>query len=539
MQHTWVTTMALKINDTIRATRVGGKRPLSAIRAIVFHYTANTGLHATALGNARYFANGSEGRAASAHFVVDEGDTVYQCVPLDVVAWAVGDGRSGKFGKVYSNYNTVSIEMVSHTDASGKYYIPEATMRNAARLYQMLLKQLPGVQAAIRHYDISMKLCLPTDTTELLTRDGWKNITSVSVGEDVMTFNTDDGTATFSPVMDVVEPYDAEVVDCRGFEATTNHRLWAKPNCANSHDFRETTYGHILDGKKQYVIPTSARYTAPGLPLTDDQIQLLVWVQGDGHYMKKKNGESSGLEFHLKKKRKIDRVKEVLDANLMSYTECFKADGSVSIRIYDKSVVDWCEQWLRNKEFTYQFVDMDQGQFSIFAEEILDVDGCRAANCYTSTSANNLDIVQAIAATHGVRSHIGPLGGGKDTAVHFSVSNRVIGKLMCDTTTRDTEVSCVSVESGYILIRQKKDTFIVGNCPLPLIDEKKWADFKKLLEEVDEVVTKAKMIVDGKDVEVERILKDGTNYIKIRDIAKALDLDVSNKGNIPILNHKQ
>lgn len=229
-----VTTMALKINTSIRATRVGGKRPLSAIRAIVFHYTANKGSSATALGNARYFANGSEGRAASAHYVVDEGDTAFECVPLDVVAWAVGDGQSGKFGKVYNNYNTVSIEMVSHTDASGKYYIPEATMRNAARLYQMLLKRLPNVQAAIRHYDISRK-----------------------------------------------------------------------------------------------------------------------------------------------------------------------------------------------------------------------------------------------------------------------------------------------------------------NCPAPLIDEKKWAEFKKLLEEVDEVVTKAKMIVDGKEVEVERILKDGTNYIKIRDIAKALDLEVSNKGNVPILSHKK
>lgn len=226
--------MALKINDTIRATRVGGKRPLSAIRAIVFHYTANTGLHATALGNARYFANGSEGRAASAHFVVDEGDTVYQCVPLDVVAWAVGDGQERQIRQGVRQLQHRFHRDGEHTDASGKYYIPEATMRNAARLYQMLLKQLPGVQAAIRHYDISMKLC-----------------------------------------------------------------------------------------------------------------------------------------------------------------------------------------------------------------------------------------------------------------------------------------------------------------PLPLIDEKKWADFKKLLEEVDEVVTKAKMIIDGKEIEVERILKDGTNYIKIRDIAKALDLDVSNKGNIPILNHKQ
>ena len=226
--------MRLQINTSLRASRIGGKRPLSAIRAIVFHYTANTGSSASALGNARYFANGSEGRAASAHYCVDEKNIVYECVPLDTVAWSVGDGRIGKYGNLVNNYNSVSIEMVSHTDASGKYYIPEATMRNAARLYQMLLKQLPNVQAAIRHYDISMKLC-----------------------------------------------------------------------------------------------------------------------------------------------------------------------------------------------------------------------------------------------------------------------------------------------------------------PLPLIDEKKWADFKKLLEEVDEVVTKAKMIVDGKEIEVERILKDGTNYIKIRDIAKALDLEVSNKGNVPILNHKQ
>lgn len=151
--------MALKINKSIRASRVGGRRPLSAIRAVVFHYTANSGMSATALGNARYFANGSDGRAASAHYVVDEGDTIYECVPPDVIAWAVGDGSSGKFGKVYNNYNTISIEMVSHTDASGKYFIPETTMRNAARLYQQLCRQIPSIRAAIRHYDVSRKRC--------------------------------------------------------------------------------------------------------------------------------------------------------------------------------------------------------------------------------------------------------------------------------------------------------------------------------------------------------------------------------------------
>ena len=162
--------MELQINSTIRASKIGGKRPLSAIRAIVFHYTANTGSSASALGNARYFANGSEGRAASAHYCVDEKNIVYECVPLDTVAWSVGDGRSGKYGNLVNNYNSVSIEMVSHTDASGAYYIPKATQENAARLCQMLLKKLPGVQYAVRHYDVSGKLCpLP-----MIAENKWK-----------------------------------------------------------------------------------------------------------------------------------------------------------------------------------------------------------------------------------------------------------------------------------------------------------------------------------------------------------------------------
>ena len=61
----------------------------------------------------------------------------------------------------------------------------------------------------------------------------------------------------------------------------------------------------------------------------------------------------------------------------------------------------------------------------------------------------------------------------------------------------------------------------------------------KNAEEETEMVEKSKIIVDGKEVAVERILKDGTNYVKVRDIAAALDLEVSNKGNIAVLNHKE
>ena len=53
-----------------------------------------------------------------------------------------------------------------------------------------------------------------------------------------------------------------------------------------------------------------------------------------------------------------------------------------------------------------------------------------------------------------------------------------------------------------------------------------------------EMVEKSKIIVDGKEIAVDRILKDGTNYIKVRDLAAALDLEVSNQGSIAVLNRK-
>ena len=57
-------------------------------------------------------------------------------------------------------------------------------------------------------------------------------------------------------------------------------------------------------------------------------------------------------------------------------------------------------------------------------------------------------------------------------------------------------------------------------------------------QEDDEMVEKSKIIVNGKEVPVKRILKDGTNYIAVRDVGDALGYAVSNKGNVPILTKR-
>lgn len=67
-----------------------------------------------------------------------------------------------------------------------------------------------------------------------------------------------------------------------------------------------------------------------------------------------------------------------------------------------------------------------------------------------------------------------------------------------------------------------------------------WFKLKDIeyIEEVDEVVERDKIIVNGKEYEVEMIRKDGTTYVKTRDIADLLGVEVGSKGRIPVLETK-
>ena len=156
--------MSYTINSSIRARYYNQTpRSTSSIKYIVLHYTANSGTKATAKGNANYFHNAD--RKASAHYVCDEGSIIYQCVPDTYAAYAVGDrqkytnGGAQLKGKC-TNSNSISIEMVSHTDSKGNYYIPEATINHAAELTHALMSKyhIPSSNVT-RHWSVTGKLC--------------------------------------------------------------------------------------------------------------------------------------------------------------------------------------------------------------------------------------------------------------------------------------------------------------------------------------------------------------------------------------------
>ena len=85
--------------------------------------------------------------------------------------------------------------------------------------------------------------------------------------------------------------------------------------------------------------------------------------------------------------------------------------------------------------------------------------------------------------------------------------------------------------SHYDVTGKKCPAYWVGNDGL--------FRFRKQVEEAEEIVTESYVIVNGEKKKVSRILKNGTNYIKIRDIAQILDLEVSFAGSVPILTEKK
>jgi len=144
----------LTINKNITAVnRTAANRTASDIQFLVFHYV---GAVSTAKANTDYFK--SVNRQASAHYFVDD-SSIWQCVEDKDIAWHCGTSGAYKH-PACRNKNSIGIEMCCKKDASGKLYISEATIQNAAELGRHIMaKYNIPLDRVLRHYDVTGKNC--------------------------------------------------------------------------------------------------------------------------------------------------------------------------------------------------------------------------------------------------------------------------------------------------------------------------------------------------------------------------------------------
>ncbi len=425
----------------------------NSINKVVVHHNAgrltNQGVY-----NA-FISNGT-----SAHYNVDSSGTICQYVYDSNTAWHAGNWNA--------NQTSIGIEHCN-TQSSSPWTIPDATLEEGAHLtaavcYKFGLGRPTWKQNVFPHNYYKSTSCLPTGITELLTPTGWRVLDDIEVGDMVAAVRFDDLHMTFTPVRSMVEPHKRGCWKSRDFEATADHRMITR---TQSGDRIVISWADVCGCTNQTTtqsryIPNAATSTdAPGLPLTDSELELIIAVQADGHYSRdsRRGGALESVRFHLKKERKIERLIELLDDTGYRYTVNIKKDGSTDI-IIEKALYTLCEQYLDNKKLTWRLFDMDAHQRELFLDRVQDWDGCRANQSYASSVKSNLDIVQAIAATSGVGTKLDEKG----KRVYFKRPERTVAN-SGSKRTYDRIVSCVTVDQGFILIRQHGRTTVTGNCP--------------------------------------------------------------------------
>ena len=120
---------------------------LEKVTGIVVHYTANPGT--TAQQNRDYFEGLGLSKAtyASSHFVVGIEGELIQCIPCKEIAYASND----------RNKDTIAIECCI-PDETGKF--SEASYQTLVHLLAWLMGRYDlDIDAVIRHYDVTEKLC--------------------------------------------------------------------------------------------------------------------------------------------------------------------------------------------------------------------------------------------------------------------------------------------------------------------------------------------------------------------------------------------
>lgn len=154
--------MNLRIEQRLTTINFTDKNDIGRIKYIVIHYFGSLG---SAAAVANYFK--SAYRGASAHYTLDEGDTVYQCVGDGDIAWHCG--TKGAYVHPYCrNSNSIGIEVRPYkidpstaADATKKdWYFTDKTIDNLVVFTKYLMKKynVPP-ENVIRHYDVTGKWC--------------------------------------------------------------------------------------------------------------------------------------------------------------------------------------------------------------------------------------------------------------------------------------------------------------------------------------------------------------------------------------------
>lgn len=321
-----------------------------------------------------------------------------------------------------------------------------------------------------------------TGDTEILTKEGWKRIDSITELDDVAQY-TKDGRIEFVANWEYVKKeYSGDMYDV-SFRNGKRHVLMSP------HHVQPVRMCKSKEIKEQYIqdckFAQSNEIIVAGKGTGNNELlscfdRLYIACQADGYC--NKNYDRAFWELHLSLPEKVNRALDLLDDCGIDYH--IYGDNKKSIRFY--------YDFPKTKKLSDYFsLDMGVDRAQDFISEILLWDGSTKSGYpgyYSCIDKDNVDFVSAVltlcgySGTVNVSSDNNPLHNNV-WSVNWYYQDYRTSQAVSKEVVKDWSgtIYCVKVPSQMIVLRAEGFVFISGNCHS--ISNTGWQAFLKLIEE--------------------------------------------------------
>ena len=303
--------------------------------------------------------------------------------------------------------------------------------------------------------------------TEILTNVGWKFRDELKSDEIIATVNPVTGITEYQSISEIIDlDWSGSVynIASKSFDGrfTPDHTMLTLSNKLSFEETRASDFSNRTNRK----VPQAAPSSFPDYSLSDDMLRLYIWAVTDGS-----RENSTLLRFHLRKERKLFRLRELLGRLGIPFSDNLQSSGTTKINLT-------LPEELRSfsiKPLDEFVKNLSQRQAEILVEEYCHTDGNwnpRGWAFQISTSKySEANLLQEVLVTHGYRCNLTVrhdmvygdryiLSGNRRRFATTSKSPNLVSV--------DTVVSerfwCVKVPNQTFFIRRNGKVHITGNC---------------------------------------------------------------------------
>lgn len=412
---------------------------------------------------------------------------VYGCMNDRAASWLEGRGIDPELAS--------RIGIVSVTQRDGSEWIAFPYVKNGEvinRKYRSLdrkdFRMDPGrpqvwfngdviTDASLSAYPliITEGECLPGET-EVLTPEGWVAIADYHGG---MVAQWSDGRLHWVvPLAKVDKPYVGDLIHFRGrsvtMAVTPGHRM---AGIGKGGDVAVLTAEERADGYcRHHVLPRSGVLDGPGTGLSSDQIAFCIAVSADaaidvrkqsyaGGPARRPAAESRYARMWFRRERKIDRLAGILSRLGLPFSRTQQRGGE----FFGVPL----PQWVPGRLLPWEWVAVaTSAERDFILHELREWDGNgvpgRSQEEFATKHVELAEWVQAMCHTSGRCSTImqreNGIGSWYKVSVLHGKSSGSYQSMRVGRTHHSGRVYCLTVPSGFFLVRQEGRVFVTGNC---------------------------------------------------------------------------